>query len=95
MKKTNGSKLQGKNEGLPQLGQVYFFDADVGACLVKIVAHLESGSKTDIVFKYEEKGCKQWDYTADVSKFQALRLVGSEDLTRWADYIYGGSPKLN
>jgi hypothetical protein len=91
MKKINESKLQepSEQEGLPQIGQVYFFEADVGACLVKIVAHLESGSKTDIVFKYEEKGCKQWDYTADASKFQALRVVGSEDLKRWAADVYG------
>jgi hypothetical protein len=93
MNKINVSKMQ--DEGLPQIGQVYFFDADVGACLVKIVAHLKSGPRIDIVFTYEENGCREWDYTADASLFQALTVGGSEDLNRWADYIYGVSPKLN
>jgi hypothetical protein len=90
MKKTNGFKLQ--DEGLPQIGQVYFFEADVGMCLVKIVAHLKSGPRIDIVFTYEENGCREWDYTHDAAKFQALRVVGSEDLNRWVDGVYGKSP---
>jgi hypothetical protein len=92
MKKTNGSKLQGKNEGLPQLGQVYFYMSPAGARLVKIAAHLEAGAVTDILFTYEKDGYKGWSCCHDASKFHALRVVGSEELTRWAADVYGASP---
>jgi hypothetical protein len=97
MKKTNAnnSKYQGRPEGLPHVGSVYFFESCAGMRLVKIVAHLTSGQRTDIVFTYEENGYKDWDHTTDESKFHSLRAQGSEDLTRWAADVYGVSPKLN
>ena len=104
MKKTNAnnSEYQGRPEGLPHVGSVYFFESCAGMRLVKIAAHLASGQRTDIVFTYEENGYKDWDHTTDESKFQALTVMrpeaygsGSEDLIRWAADVYGASTKLN